>query len=125
MPQTNFRQWNEQPTELFDPKWETGMAVEFGFPTQTPEYGIIRLNMGSQLSICVCCGTGTDKRPQRAVHVIITPQVPIKELHDLSKLAKTLQEGCKIYYPTTENKATEEETLNVSHTLEKRIEIPM
>ena len=81
--------------------------------------------MVSQLSICVCCGTGTDKPPRRAVHVIITPQVPIKELHDLSKLAKTLQEGCEIYYPTTENKANEEKTLNVSHTLEKRIEITM
>ena len=28
MAQTNFRQWNEQPTESFDPKWKSGMAVE-------------------------------------------------------------------------------------------------
>ena len=30
MGQTNFRQWNEEPTELFDEKWQTGMCVEFG-----------------------------------------------------------------------------------------------
>ena len=61
MGQTNFRQWNEQPTEMFDEKWQTtGMCVEFG-QEDRPEYGIIRLNMGTCLSILVACGSGEKK----------------------------------------------------------------
>jgi len=114
MTQTNFRQWNEQPTLLFDEKWKTGMAVEFG--NATPEFGIIRLNMGSCLSICVACGSGTNVAPKRSVHVIITPNTNIKILEDISKLPKSLLDGCKYIYPSND-----EPKLNISHTIEKRI----
>ena len=115
MSQTNFKQWNDQPTELWDEKWKSGMCVEFG-QEDSPEYGIIRLNMGSCMSICVACGTGTQEPPRRDVHVIITPSTRIIE-HDGSKLSPLLK-TCK------HDKHLQDtgEEMSVSHTIAKRIE---
>ena len=114
MGQTNFRQWNEQPTEMFDEKWQTGMCVEFG-QEDRPEYGIIRLNMGTCLSILVACGSGGEERPKRDVHVIITPNIRILE-HDGSKLSD------KLKYCRHDQHYEDSNELTISHTIEKRIE---
>ena len=115
MSQTNFRQWNQQPTEMFDKKWQTGMCVEFG-QEQKPEYGIIRLNMGCSMSILVACGSGGEERPKRDVHVIITPVIRLVEC-DATKLPDSIR------YCKHDQRIVDNEELAISHTIEKREEV--
>ena len=113
-----------------DPRWEIGefkvgdvvecfICLNGVMQPSKPDCGVISFVSGGYMSVCVGCNA-----EGRAINVCINQLYNIRILqeHEYTKLDTSLQKGCQTKKATTGIETGEEETLAVSHTLEKRIE---
>ena len=112
------------------PRWEIG-SFEVGdviecfqclngvMQPSKPDCGIISFVSGGSMSVTVGCNS--EGRP---VNICITKlyNVRILEPNEYTKLATSLQKGCQTNSAPSNVATSKEETLAVSHTIEKRVE---